>query len=246
METRRYLGAADAALVTLLASLMLPAALRADAGAPVVQDQSLRADQLMAQGRMREAIPLYRDWLQLRPSDAASHLRLGLCLQTTGQAREARREYEKATKIDRCYADAWNNLGTLDHVRGKCKRAVAAYRQAVQCKPESAAFHRNLGAAYLELGDFPRSAEAYAEALRLDPSSLASISRLGVSINGARLAKRYFEVAKDAARRGQLETALQLLNRARWLGLEDFARSVAGEKAFAKLLADPRYAEQLR
>ena len=246
METRRYLHAADAAVLTLIGFLVAVPCARPDEAPSALQDQSLQADRRLVQGRFREAIPLYRDWLLTHPTDAASHNRLGLCLQKTGQARAARHEYEQATKIDRCYADAWNNLGTIDHVRGKCKRAVASYRKAVGCKPESPLFQRNLGAAYLELGDFRRSAEAYGEALRLDPDALEVASGFGVPVSGALLAKRYFEVAKDAARRGELETALQLLGRARFLGLQDFARSVAGEQAFAKLLADPRYAEQLR
>jgi Flp pilus assembly protein TadD len=242
METRRSLQ-----VVTTLTLLLLGAApsARADLIATLAEDQGRQADMLVVQSRFREAIPKYREWLKTHPEDASSFNRLGLSLQKTGQAKEARHAYERATKIDRCFAEAWNNLGTLDHVRGKCKRAISAYRKAVACKPDSAVFQRNLGTAYLELGDVVRSARAYGEALRLDPSVLDLVAGYGVSVNGDHLAKRFFEVAKDCARRDELETAVQLLNRARVLGLEDFARTVAGERAFAKLLADPRYAEQL-
>jgi Flp pilus assembly protein TadD len=204
------------------------------------------ADLLLAAGRFREAIVEYRSWLTTHPGDAAAHNRLGLCLQKTGQAKPARKEYEKAVDIDRCYAEAWNNLGTLDHLRGKHKRAVTSYRKAVDCKPETAQFHTNLGAAYLDLGDLAQSARSYAEALRLDPFVLDTVSMLEMSVSSADAAKRYFGLAKACASRGELDAALKFLQRARAHGLRDFSQAVAMERAFADLLADPRYAEQLR
>jgi Flp pilus assembly protein TadD len=252
MENRRSSKAARPAALALIllgAAAPLCAQLEASLAAsapPVSSDLARQADALLAQGRMREAIPLYRAWLKANPGDATSQNRLGLSLQKTGQGNEARRHYEQATKLDRCYAEAWNNLGTLDHVRGKCKKALGAYRKAVACRPDSALFQRNLGAAYLELGDVSRSAQAFSEALRLDPTVLDPVSGYGVSISGARLARRYFEVARSCAQRGELENALRLLNRAHALGLDDFARTVASDRAFAGLLADPQLADQLR
>jgi Flp pilus assembly protein TadD len=228
-----------------VALLSAPAVPSEQAPAPPVQDWSRRGDLLLAQGRFREAIVEYRAWLRTHPSDAPAHNRLGLALQKTGQEKHARRAYEQAIKVDRCYAEAWNNLGTLDHVRRKYKQAVASYRRAVQCKPEGARLHANLAAAYLDNGDLFQSSRSYSEALRLDPTILEA-EAAGVTVATPVAAQRFFDLAKASVLRRDLDAAVKLLLRARALGLQDFAKRVARERAFAELLADPRYAELLR
>jgi Flp pilus assembly protein TadD len=204
------------------------------------------ADLLFRTGRYKEAIGEYREWLRLHPNDAARHNRIGVCLQKAGDSKGARREYERAIKIDTCYAEAWNNLASLEHVRGKLSKAVSAYAKAVQCKPDVAVFHRNLGAAHMDAGDLVRSALEYGEALRLDPTVLDTVSGLEISVNTMAAGKRYFALAKVCAKREDLEAALRFLRRARSCGLENFARAVEAEPAFAEMLAIPRYAELLQ
>jgi Flp pilus assembly protein TadD len=204
------------------------------------------ADLLFRTGRFREAIGEYREWLKLHPNDAGRRNRLGVCLQKAGDHKGARREYERAIKIDSCHAEAWNNLASLEHVRGKLSKAVSGYAKAVACKPEVAVFHRNLGSAYMDTGDLVRSALEYGEALRLDPAVLDTVSGLEISLNTMAAGQRYFALAKVCAKRDDLEAALRFLRRARACGLENFARVVASEPAFAEMLAIPRYAELLQ
>src|SRR5262249_43950775 len=76
--------------------------------------------------------------------DAALHNRLGICYQRMGNAKEARRAYKKALDLCADYAEAWNNLGTLDHAGGRYKRAIEAYSRAIRLEPHTAVFHKNL------------------------------------------------------------------------------------------------------
>src|SRR5262245_38942403 len=129
------------ALVLLAAASAAGQPTQNPAGAPAVQESSRTADLLLAQGHFQDAIVEYRRWLSTHPNDAPAHNRLGLALQKSRQDKAAKQEYQRAVKIAPCYAEAWNNLATLDHVRGRYKKAVAAYRKAIECKPESARLH---------------------------------------------------------------------------------------------------------
>ena len=63
------------------------------------------------------------------PKDAALRNRLGICYQRKGDDKAARAAYKKALDLRKDYAEAWNNLGTLDHARGKYKPADLGLRQ---------------------------------------------------------------------------------------------------------------------
>ncbi|MFM7856350.1 MAG: tetratricopeptide repeat protein, partial [Flammeovirgaceae bacterium] len=42
--------------------------------------------------------------------------------------------YEEAIKLDGCYADAHNNLGTINFQQKKWEQALANYNRAIECK----------------------------------------------------------------------------------------------------------------
>src|SRR5688572_3138964 len=49
----------------------------------------------------------------------------------------AERFLKEAIKLDSCFADAWNNLGTLYFNQMKYDEALVYYDNAVRCKPDS-------------------------------------------------------------------------------------------------------------
>lgn len=49
---------------------------------------------------------------------------------------EAAHNYREALKLDSCFADAWNNLGTLQFEQHKYEKALESYNQAILCNPQ--------------------------------------------------------------------------------------------------------------
>ena len=166
----------------------------------------------------------------------------GSASATRGRAttKAARAAYKKALDLRKDYAEAWNNLGTLDHARGKYKQAISAYGKAIQLKPQDAVFHKNLGAAWLARGDVERALEAWTEAFRLDPAGFEG-DAIKVPAAGVTLARQYYLYAKLLAARGETEKALEYLVKAHAAGFNDFGK-VEGDRDFATLVVDPRYA----
>src|SRR3981081_3393360 len=69
-----------------------------------------RADILMARKMYREAVDVYREG----PLDSAVIWnKIGIAYHQMMQMNEARRNYEKAIKLNPKYAEAINNLGTV-------------------------------------------------------------------------------------------------------------------------------------
>lgn len=190
---------------------------------------------------LQAAIATYRARLGTNPGDAVAHNKLGICYQRQHQLKLARKEYEKAIELSAAYAEPWNNLGTLEQGRRKFKKAVAAYRKAIALKPDRATFHRNLGTAWLAWGRFPLAVEAFAEAVRLDPANLNAPEAAAFTESGVAKGPLYFAYAKVFASRGDFESALVWLTKAREAGFRDFGR-VAADPDFAQVRSDPRYA----
>ena len=73
----------------------------------------------------------------------------------------AQAAYARALELDGGYAEAWNNMGTLDQMQQRFGKAVAAYRKAIALKPGVANFWKNLGSGYLSQGRETEALEAY-------------------------------------------------------------------------------------
>lgn len=57
--------------------------------------------------------------------------------------------YKEALKLDSCFSDAWNNLGTIDFRLGQQDEAIQHYDRAIQCNPK-AEFYLNRANAQFE------------------------------------------------------------------------------------------------
>ena len=191
-----------------------------------------------------EAIPLYRKAIADAPKDAVLHNRLGVCYQKVGETKLARKEYERATSLDKSFASAWNNLGTIYHASGQHKKAVSLYRKAIEKRPDFSAAYRNLGAAELARGDVQKGIEAYREALRIDPQAFDTTNP-GVSVAGIPAATQLYCFAKVSAAAGRVDAALEYLTRARAAGFSDMDR-VRNDADFKDVVKDARFSAAVR
>lgn len=236
MRTREL---AIVAAAVLTAGMAAAADLPAPPAAVDVTQTIRKAEVLAARHSWDAAIAAYREALAADPANPVLHNRLGICYQRSDNARLARKHYERALKLRKDYAEAENNLGTLDHAQRRYKKAIAHYANAIKMKPTDAVLFKNLGAAWLGRGDVEKALEAWNEALRLDPVVFAAESE-GVPAGTVDLVQKYFLVAKLLAARGDVEKALEFLTRARELGFRDFAK-VEGDPDFAGVVKDQRW-----
>src|ERR1044071_1998307 len=81
----------------------------------------MRADIMMARKMYREAAELYSDGATSNP---VLSNKLGIAYHQMLQLDTARRQYERAIKLNPHYAEAINNLGTIYYAQKKYRRAV--------------------------------------------------------------------------------------------------------------------------
>jgi tetratricopeptide (TPR) repeat protein len=127
------------------------------------------AVQARREGRLDEAIALYREALRVSPGFFEATYGLGNVLVLQGAVDAGIAHYRAALRIRPGVAEVWFNLGAAEAQQGRREEAVAAYRMALSLKPELVDGHMNLGNALSDLGRPQEALSAYAEALRLAP-----------------------------------------------------------------------------
>src|SRR6266851_1366893 len=192
-----------------------------------------RADILMARKMYREAIDAYKEG----PHDSAVIWnKIGIASHQMMNMDEAKRNYEKALKLNPKYAEAINNLGTVYYARRSFRRAIAQYNKALKLTPNSASIYSNLGTAQFARRKYKEASEAYQKALSLDPEVFEHRSAYGTLLlerSVAEKAKFHYYLAKTYANAGNLERAIRYIR----MALEE------GFKERQKLLEEPEFAK---
>jgi tetratricopeptide (TPR) repeat protein len=180
-----------------------------------------RGDIYMARKMYREAIESY---LSVKPPAAVVWDKIGISWHQLGDLNAAKKSYERALKLDKKYADAINNVGTVYYAQKKYRSAIAAYLKALRLTPDSASTWSNLGTAYFARKNFKGMTEAYTKALDLDPEVFDRHNAVGTQMQDRSVedrARYHFEMAKMYARTGKNEIALQYLRKALEEGFKD-------------------------
>jgi len=224
-----------------------PAVRRAEAPPSDAAPASLeeRGDVLRSEKSYLDALDYYRAALAKNPNSAALYNKIGINELQMARFSEARKDFERAIKIDRRFADAHNNLGVIFYLQKKYSAAIKRYEDAIRLREDSASFYSNLGAAYFSKKDYVKASMTYNQALQLDPEIFERTSHSGVlaqmSSPGDR-AHFYYVLARLYAQSGITDRSLQYLRRAMeegYKGIED----VYKDAEFAGLRKDPRFTE---
>jgi tetratricopeptide (TPR) repeat protein len=139
--------------------------------------------ELQAQGKLDEAITLYRAALARDPNDAVTHSNLGTALAGKGQLDEAIVEYRAAVDLAPNDADALYNLGNALMAQGQLAAAANQFREALRIEPGFADAHINLGNALVALGQSEDAADHYRRAAELKPDALEAVNNLGLILS---------------------------------------------------------------
>src|SRR5438874_13129161 len=137
-------------------------------------------DQLRAQNDYADAIDYYRVAMS-KADSAALHNKVGIAYLGLLRHDEARKEFKRSIKMDRNYAEPYNNLGVIDYVHHNYGSAIKQYHKAIRLRDSSAAFHSNLGTALFAEKDYDAAMSEYARALQLDPDVFERRSRGGIA-----------------------------------------------------------------
>lgn len=146
-------------------------------------EQSLElAVQHHTAGRLPEAEQIYRQILQVEPSQPVALHLLGVLAHQVGNSEAARELISKAIAIKPDYAEAHNNLGLALQGLARGEEAAASYQRALDFKPDYPEAHCNLGNALLGLGKAEGAAACYQKALAIKPDYLKAHNNLGLAL----------------------------------------------------------------
>lgn len=201
-----------------------------------------RGDLYMARKMFREAIASYKNSPQNSP---VTWNKIGIAWHNMGNLALARVNYEHALKLDKKYAEAINNVGTVFYAEKKYRTAISRYKRALQLAPEKASFWSNLGTAYYSQGKFTEMTEAYNKAISLDPEIFEHHGTVGTEMQDRTVADRaryHFELARLYARIGKDDLAMQYLRHSFEEGFKDKDK-IRKSPEFSGLLEKPEFIE---
>jgi tetratricopeptide (TPR) repeat protein len=134
---------------------------------------------LSKQGRIGEAMDMYRAALAIDPSYADAHNNLGHALEQRKAFGEALEHYYAALRLDPELVEAHNNLGNALSETGKVDEAIEEYRIVLEREPEHPEAHNNLGIALAHKGRLEEAVEHFRDALRFRARYAGAHSNLG-------------------------------------------------------------------
>jgi tetratricopeptide (TPR) repeat protein len=202
-----------------------------------------RGDELRVEKSYLDALDYYRAALAKSPGNAAIYNKAGISELMMQRYKEAGKDFARAIRFDRDFADAVNNLGVIEYEGKKYGKALKQYEKAIRLKPDTASFFINMGAAYFGKREFEKAGDAYAQALQLDPDILDHSSHNGVSAQLPSPEDRAhydYIIAKLCAKRGDRDRSLQFLRRAMEEGYKAI-NDVYKDPEFAGLREDTRF-----
>ena len=152
---------------------------------------------LMQQGRLERAIEAFEQADQIAPGNATVHNMLGLCALRLGSFDDAMVSFDRALQIIPGFTDARNNRGATYLAMGEYDLAEVDFIAVLgdSTYPHQKQVYYNLGLTYIQRGKLGAAQNSFRKAIVL-PNPVV---------------EAYIELAGIAQRRGQLETAEDLL-----------------------------------
>lgn len=126
-------------------------------------------NELLAEGKIDEAIEQYKHSLLHDPGSEDTHYNMGLALARAGRLDEAIAHYKEALRILPDYAEAHNNLGNILAKQNKLEEAMDHFNKALEVNPDYASAHNNLGTALARQGKITDATVHFAKAVSITP-----------------------------------------------------------------------------
>src|SRR5688572_18119343 len=114
--------------------------------------------------------------------------------------------FEQALKIDSCYADALNNIGTTHFNNRRLEEALRFYDQALTCDPGFVRAYFNRSNTFLALHDYQAALADIGRILKVKPDTGVAYFSRGLAYTEV---ERYNEAIESFKVAGRLDTALR-------------------------------------
>lgn len=215
---------------------------KATAAQQTAKNYEFKGDLARARDENASAAAWYNAATRYDKSNAVLFNKLGIAELKSGQMDIARKAFGEAVKRDPSYVDALNNLGAVNCLQKRYRPAVKYLKQALALDETKASAHLNLAEAWMGQKQLERAMNEYARALELDADILSSTDKEGVLAQIStpeQQALISYLIAKAYAKRGNLDGALDYLQRAKNEHYREIA-SVYSDPVFAALWKDPR------
>ena len=158
-----------------------------------------------------------------------------------GDLMAARKYFERATKINKKFAAAYNNIGAIYFAQKQYGKAIRQYEKALSMEAQTAGFYSNLGYAYFGEKRYPEAFKSFQKAMAIDPNTFQQNDRNGALMQYRSVSDHGlfdFMLAKSYAQMGDAEHCAMYLRRAIDEGYKEVA-SARKDPAFVKVLTDP-------
>jgi tetratricopeptide (TPR) repeat protein len=135
-------------------------------------------------GYLDQAEASFRQALRDNPASAESLYGLGSVYLKQEKNREARENFERATKLPASYPDtlanSWNNLGLLATREGRTAEAIPYFQEALKRNPDHLIALENLGNAYRQEKKWDEARGLLERAVAVAPGDAAANYSLGM------------------------------------------------------------------
>ena len=180
-----------------------------------------RAARAEQEGRLAEAVRLYRQILGINPTVLYAINRLGAVSGLSGDLATATRQFGNSLKIDPNQPEAWFNLGVAQSKLGRFQDALTSFERVIALAPSWVEGHLERAATFARLGRHKEARTAFDDTVRLSPEDPAIAGQRGWTLQWC----------------GEYEQALGEFDRA--IGLRpDFAEAWVAKAMTMLLLGD--------
>ena len=205
-------------------------------------DLEMQADILRARKFPEDALEFYGYALNRGAEPETVYKKIGVTHLELRNVVLAQLYFQKAVKLNKKDAEAWNNLGAVEYMGHQYGTAIGDYKKAVKLSKTTAVYHSNLGMAYFDQKDYKKARQEIATALKLDPDIFRKNSSTGVSahvLSPDDRARFCLEMAKTYAQDGNEVEMLHSLSMASEAGM-DLLSEMSKDKLLAAYKQDPR------
>lgn len=203
-----------------------------------------KGDLARARNELQVAAADYQTALRFDPQNSSLYNKLGIVQLKLGDHSGARKSFNQSIKCNPRNTLALNNMGALAVIDRKYKTAVRYLKESLALDELNASAHLNIAEAWVGLKHIDRAMTEYSRALELDPD-IISPSENGVMAQvrtAEQQARINFLIAKAYAKRGNIDGALDFLQRAK-SGRYPSMGDVYTDQEFASLWTDARLAK---
>ena len=212
---------------------------------PASKAEALRLEEKADQERLQKDYPsAFADYLSashLDPRSATLFNKMGIIRIQLRDRTGAKRYLKHALSLSPKDTQVLNNLGAVFYLDKNYQQALRYLKESLALNETSATCHLNIAEVWASLGQLDRAMTEYARALELDSDILTSaqdgvVAQVRTPEQKARIS---FLIAKAYVRRGNLDGAIDYLQRAKQGHFPDLHKAWE-DKDFAPLWSDPR------